>query len=429
MQSSWSFSSSKSHSNSAELNVTAGNLTNDTMKSKGSNINTKKTGKRNLAGYYPVYNFKGQPLSELRYDLYDEIIFFATSTTQNFTLGIDYMSESEWGELAADFVKTCKNYSVRPMYSVGGWCGSKYFSSLAATAENRTAFADSTISFAKKYGFEGIDFDWLYPSIQGLGCNTISENDVVNQQLLFKEVKQKWPEGKLSAAQSPSGIRNSNYQELKSSDLTLMAEVVDELRILAHDVYGSSTKTTGPSAPISSRCADSENKVSVEDAIEVYLKQGFKPEQLSLAIPGFGKSWTLAQPELTPKVVGEYTSYYYQNYTGIPPGGKWDDEPGVDDCGKKTGWGGIWLVKELVQDGFLSKDEMHGMKGFTRYYDACSGQPFLARNTTMISYDDTQSTLAKVKYAKSKGLGGVVFFDTMGPRDKTVKAARKALFN
>ncbi|KAA1096351.1 hypothetical protein PGT21_013836 [Puccinia graminis f. sp. tritici] len=208
-----------------------------------------------------------------------------------------------------------------------------------------------------------------------------------------------------------------------------MAEVVDELRILAHDVYGSSSKTTGPSAPISSRCADSENKVSVEDAIEVYLKQGFKPEQLSLAIPGFGKSWTLAQPELTPKVVGNYTTYYYQNYTGIPPGGKWDDEPGVDDCGKKTGWGGIWLVKELVQDGFLSKDEMHGMKGFTRYYDACSGQPFLASNTTMISYDDTQSTLAKVKYAKSKGLGGVVFFDTMGPRDKTVKAARKALYN
>jgi hypothetical protein len=36
----------------------------------------------------------------------------------------------------------------------------RFFSSLAATAENRTAFADSTILFAKKYGFEGIDFDW-----------------------------------------------------------------------------------------------------------------------------------------------------------------------------------------------------------------------------------------------------------------------------
>ncbi|KAA1112721.1 hypothetical protein PGT21_007511 [Puccinia graminis f. sp. tritici] len=141
--------------------------TNSTMPSdtnSGNNHNAtaipKKTGARKLAGYYPVYNAEGQPLSELRYDLYDEISFFAATTNANFTIGTDSLTQNEWDTLAFDFVNSCNNHSVFPSYTVGGWGGSRYFSSLVATAENRTAFANSTITFAKKYGFKGIDFDW-----------------------------------------------------------------------------------------------------------------------------------------------------------------------------------------------------------------------------------------------------------------------------
>ncbi|KAI9614921.1 hypothetical protein H4Q26_009319 [Puccinia striiformis f. sp. tritici PST-130] len=354
---------------------------------------------------------------------------FAATTTDNFTLGTDKMSQNEWDNLAFDFVKSCKDHSVQPTYTVGGWGGSRYFSPLAATAENRTAFAESTINFAKKYGFEGIDFDWEYAGIQGIGCNIISDEDVQNQQLLLKEVKSKWPEGKLSVAQSIAGIRDPNYQKLPASNVTIMAEVVDNLRIMAYDVHGSWTKTTGPNAPIRAQCADPDNQLSVETAIDIYLKQGFKPEQLSLGIPGYAKSWTLAKPELAPRIVGNYTSYYYQNFTGIPAGGKFDDKPGTDVCGQQTTYGGSWLTRELVQDGYLSQDETSGGKGYTKYYDECSGEPFLASDTTLISYDDTESTVSKVVYAKSKGLGGIYFFDTMGPMDDTVNAARTALLN
>ncbi|POW06965.1 hypothetical protein PSHT_10137 [Puccinia striiformis] len=377
----------------------------------------KQTGARKLAGYYPVYNSEGQSVSQLRFDLYDEIIFFAATTTDNFTLGTDKMSQNEWDNLAFDFVKSCKDHSVQPTYTVGGWGGSRYFSPLAATAENRTAFAESTINFAKKYGFEGIDFDWEYAGIQGIGCNIISDEDVQNQQLLLKEVKSKWPEGKLSVAQSIAGIRDPNYQKLPASNVTIMAEVVDNLRIMAYDVHGSWTKTTGPNAPIRAQCADPDNQLSVETAIDIYLKQGFKPEQLSLGIPGYAKSWTLAKPELAPRIVGNYTSYYYQNFTGIPT------------FVSTTTYGGSWLTRELVQDGYLSQDETSGGKGYTKYYDECSGEPFLASDTTLISYDDTESTVSKVVYAKSKGLGGIYFFDTMGPMDDTVNAARTALLN
>ncbi|PLW34681.1 hypothetical protein PCANC_12228 [Puccinia coronata f. sp. avenae] len=430
-------SSSEAHSDSTKVSFSTTLPVNGTVTPQAGGGNSthpatpspQKTGARKLAGYYPVYNHKGQSVSELRYDLYDEIIFFVASTTENFTISTSPFEPNEWDSLALDFVKNCKNNSVLPTYSIGGWNGSRYFSSLVATAENRTAFADSTISFAKKYGFGGIDFDWEYASIQGIGCNVVSDEDVQNQQLLFKEVKSKWPEGKLSTTQSIAGVRDANYQKLPASDVTLMAQVVDEVRIMAYDVHGSWTKTTGPNAPIHAQCADPENQLSVENAIDIYLKQGFKPEQLSLGIPGYAKSWTLSESELTPRIVGNYTSYYYQNFTGIPAGGQYDDKPGVDVCGQKTGNGGSWHVDEIVAAGFLSEDETSGGKGFTRYYDECSGEPFLASNTTLISYDDTASTVAKVVYAKSKGLGGVFFFDTMGPLDSTVKAARTALLN
>ncbi|KAA1083695.1 hypothetical protein PGT21_004191 [Puccinia graminis f. sp. tritici] len=397
--------------------------------SETSDYNGNAIPKRKLAGYYPVYNADGQPLSKLRYDLYDEIIFFAATTTENFTIGTDSLAPNEWDTLAFDFVKKCKEHSVLPTYSLGGWGGSRFFSSLAATAENRTAFADSTIRFAKKYGFEGIDFDWEYASIQGIGCNVISNEDVQNQQLLYKEVKGKWPEGKLSSPQSIAGIRDADYQKLPASNVTMMVEALDELRIMAYDVHGSFTKTTGPNAPLRSQCADPDNQLSVEDAIEIYLEQGFKPEQLTLGIPGYANSWTLTKPELTPRTVGNYKSWYYQNFTGIPAGGKYDDKPGTDICGQKTDYGGSWFTQELVESGFLSEDESSGGNGYTRYYDDCSGEPFLASNTTLISYDDTASTVAKVKYANSKGLAGVFFFDTMGPRDSTLEAARAELLN
>ncbi|WAQ84481.1 hypothetical protein PtA15_5A51 [Puccinia triticina] len=384
---------------------------------------------RKLAGYYPVYNTDEKSLSELRFDLYDEIIFFAATTTDNFTIGTDYFTQAEWDAMAFDFVKSCKEHSVIPTYALGGWGGSRYFSSLVATADNRTAFADAVITFAKKYGFEGVDFDWEYAGIQGIGCNIISDQDAQNQQMLFKEVKSRWPEGKLSTTQSIAGIRDPDYQQLPASNTTMMVEAIDNLRIMAYDVHGSFTATTGPNAPIRSQCADPENQLSIEGAIEIYIKQGFKPEQISLGIPGYAISWSLAKPELAPRIVGNYTSYYYQNFTGIPRGGKFDEKPGLDSCGQPTGYGGQWNAHELVESGFLSDDEASGGNGYTRYHDACSGEPFIASNTTLISYDDAESTVSKVKFANSKGLGGVFFFDTMGPRDSTVKAARKAMLN
>ncbi|CAH7677439.1 family 18 glycoside hydrolase [Phakopsora pachyrhizi] len=389
----------------------------------------KKTGNGRVSAYFPSYNADHDSVSKIRYDLYDDLIFFVATTTSNFTIGLGNLTQNEWDSLAYEFVNRSKEAGVSPSCSIGGWTGSVYFSALASTAENRTTFANSAINFAKKYGFEGIDIDWETCFSQGIGCNIIQDSDAENYQLLLKEIKRIWPEGKLSTAVSIAGIRASDYSALPAANLTTLASVVDILKIMAYDVYGGWSTTTGPHAPLRSTCADPNDNLSVETAIDVYIRQGFSPSQLSLGLPGYGRSWLLESPTLVPKTVQNYTSYYYQNFTGLPQGGNFDDKPGVVDvCGQtSTSWGGTILVSELVSRGYLNEDETKAGSGFVRYYDECSGQPFIANGTHLISYDDTQSTLQKVKYAKSRNISHIYFFDSFGPTDSTVKAAREAL--
>lgn len=49
--------------------------------------------------------------------------------------------------------------SVKALLTIGGWTGSKYFSSAVATPENRTAFADAVMGLVNQYGLDGVDFE------------------------------------------------------------------------------------------------------------------------------------------------------------------------------------------------------------------------------------------------------------------------------
>lgn len=48
---------------------------------------------------------------------------------------------------------------VKALISVGGWTGSRYFSTAVATPQNRTAFVRTVIGFVQKYNLDGVDFE------------------------------------------------------------------------------------------------------------------------------------------------------------------------------------------------------------------------------------------------------------------------------
>ena len=71
-----------------------------------------------------------------------------------------------------------QNPALKVILSVGGW-GSGRFSEMAATQENRQAFARDCKRVADEFGLDGIDIVWEYPTQGGAGISS-SPDDTKN---------------------------------------------------------------------------------------------------------------------------------------------------------------------------------------------------------------------------------------------------------
>ncbi|KAH9442481.1 hypothetical protein MJO29_015134 [Puccinia striiformis f. sp. tritici] len=383
-----------------------------------------------VKGYYPTYNAKAQPPSKIDWSAYTDVLFFMVIPQADFSLAYDpKLTPAEGQKLVTEFVAEARKNHVNPLFSTGGWTGSQHFSNLTLTEAGRKKFAKSLVDFGKKNGFTGIELDWEYANGQGIGCNSRNPADVVNFGLFVKEIRALWPQADLTAAVGITGLIGADGGAATTTETALLTQNLNYINLMAYDVYGAWAPTTGPLAPLHATCAPAAFGQSVETGLQVALKQGFKPSQVVLGIPGYAKRLELTSPTLGPTTVSGQSSFYYQNHTTVtPPGGNFDDKPGKDICGNARAWGGSFLVNELISNGWLSKDQKTGLNGYKRHWDACSGQPFLTNGKYLITYDDLDSTIAKAKFAKQNQLGGIYFFDTMGPTPATVRAARQAVY-
>ena len=61
-----------------------------------------------------------------------------------------------------------KNPNLKTLLAVGGWtAGSTPFSTLAANPSLRKTFASTSVTYLRKYTFDGLDMDWEYPAHRG----------------------------------------------------------------------------------------------------------------------------------------------------------------------------------------------------------------------------------------------------------------------
>ena len=114
--------------------------------------------------------------------------FFRTTTPDVNTLAIT----DEDKQVIPEFVSAAHDNGVSASISVGGWTGSRFFSTAVATAENRTAFVNTLSDFVKQHGFDGIDFEYVHTCIWILvpsdfyaagSIQTIKGSDVIPSQL------------------------------------------------------------------------------------------------------------------------------------------------------------------------------------------------------------------------------------------------------
>lgn len=166
-----------------------------------------------------------------------------------------------------------QNPALKVMLSVGGW-GSGRFSEMAATKENRQAFARDCQRVVKEFGLDGIDIDWEYPTQGGAGISS-SPDDTKNFTLLMAVLRKALGKKLLLTAAT---VSTAQYIDFKSC-----IQYMDFVNVMAYDMGGPTQHHAAlyPS-DISGSCTSSE-------AVQKHLEAGVPREKLVMGVPFYGK--------------------------------------------------------------------------------------------------------------------------------------------
>jgi len=171
-----------------------------------------------------------------------------------------------------------------------------------------------------------------------------------------------------------------------------LAESLDWINLMTYDYHGTWENAAGFLAPLARDPADPW-EWNVVASVEMYLREGIPARKLTLGLPFYGKGW-----------IG-CTAPYQPCTSPIP------DPPES-----------AYPFGMLTDDGYLmpDKDGNHtvGGRGFERHWNPLVRAPYLYNpdTKTFITYDDETSIREKLRYAKSKGLRGAMYWEIAADR-------------
>jgi chitinase len=275
------------------------------------------------------------------------------------------------------FVQVAHQNNVKASLSIGGWSGSRFFSSAVATAQSRTALVAAVVGFVNKYKLDGIDIDWEYPDKEGM-CNQFSPQDSANL-LSFLAQLRKDPVGSrltITAAVSITPFTGPSGDPM--SDVSQFAKVLDYIAIMDYDVWGRWTRPAlvGPNAPLDDACDNQHARQgSAASAVAAWTAAGFPARQIILAVAAYGHSFHVDPAAAYPN--GDTTLAAYPPFDPAqqPKGDSRDalSPGGIGPCGtsEPSGYSGVFSFAGLIEDGFL-KDNGVNADGIGYRFDDCS---------------------------------------------------------
>ncbi|XP_069125631.1 acidic mammalian chitinase-like [Argopecten irradians] len=289
----------------------------------------------------------------------------------------------EWndGQLYAEFNDLKKqNPNLKTLLAVGGWNqASTHFSPMVTNPATRAKFVSTSITFLRKYGFDGLDLDWEYPSSRG-GKPT----DKVNFGLLCKELREAYEN---EAAQTGNSrllvtaavAAGKSYIDL-AYEVPTMAQYLDFISIMSYDLHGAWEKTTGHNSPLDSRSSETEEEKELNMiwASYYWVTLGAPKEKLNIGLASYGRGFTLTS---------ESDYGMGAPVSGASPAGTFTREA-----------------------GYLSYYEICTMmaSGGTTYRNNEQHVPYYVNGKTWVGYDDEQSLSKKVAWLVQEGFGGAM---------------------
>ncbi|KAF8622115.1 hypothetical protein AX15_007250 [Amanita polypyramis BW_CC] len=377
-----------------------------------------------FAGWHATSN-PAFPISGVSWSKYTHMTWSFAETTPDVTQ-LNLTGSNP--DLLPKFVETAHKHGVKVLVSIGGWSGSRWWSSSVRSAYNRRLFVKTVTKFAKKYNLDGLDFDWEYPGLQGVGCNLVNPQDSANFLAFLQELRSH-PDGAkliLTAATQIVPFRGVNGQP--STNVAGFAHVLDWAAIMNYDVWGPWSPKVGPNAPLDDSCAEPANRIgSAMSAVKAWHAAGFPYNRLVLGVASYGHSFRV-------KPSNAFSGYSLASYpqfdsSNEPVGDAWDDAAGVDVCGNPTGPGGNVNFWGLVSLGYLNN---HGkpQNGIAYKFDDCSKTAYVYNKTSgiLVSYDDAKAFSKKGNFIKSIGIRGFSMWEAGGDHhDILLDSIRKSI--
>lgn len=345
-----------------------------------------------MAYYYPSrgdYNPENLPLEKLTH-----IIWSFTEVIDN---EMKFKRDSSGIKLKMLVKQKRKHPHLKVMIACGGWSGSGGFSEMARLPENRKKFVDSVVEFIKEYKLDGLDIDWEYPGMPGIGNPYIPE-DKENFTALMCELREALDN--ISKEQVLTFAAAGWDRFFEHIELDKVMNCVTYMNIMTYDNVTGGTPYTAHHtnlgwvrrADMSGTPADIKMKEegdtldpsSAQKIISFLVEKGVKPSQLVIGAAFYGRAWKGVPPE--------NNGLYQMNR------GAWEGPARYSD------------IRERMED----------KNGFVRYWDTIAIAPYLynATDSIFISFEDTVSIKLKTRYAIERGMGGIMFWQLGGDAEK-----------
>lgn len=372
---------------------------------------------------------------------------------------------------------------VKTLVSVGGWAetGGHFgengrvadggFYTLTTNADGTvnqagiSAFSASAVDFIEKYGFDGIDIDYEYPSsMKDAGhpddfsfSNARRDNLNASYQVLMKSLRESLDiageaAGKhyLLTIASPS----SGYL-LRGMETFQATQYLDYVNIMSYDLHGAWNSHVGHNASLFDTGLDSElaawdvystkefegiGYLNTDWAVK-YFRGGLSAGRINIGIPYYTRGFK----DVTGGTNGLWGQAAFPDQTNCPNGTGVGDKNscgngavGIDNLWHDTendrevpaGSNPLWHIKNLEKGIVGSYSAAYGLDpvtdpsdaltgSYTRHYDSVAVAPWLWNDSkkVFISTEDEESMATKVDYVIDNGLGGVMFWELAGDFD------------
>lgn len=260
-----------------------------------------------------------------------------------------------------------RNPHLKVMISLGGWGGCATCSDVFSSAKNRKQFALSARKIIKDFGADGIDLDWEYPAIAGFPTHKYQPEDKENFTKLVEKLRRK--SGKKMEISFAAG--GFSYYIQNSIEWKKVMKRVNRVNLMSYDLIdGYATKTGNHTALYGT----SLQKESTVNAVNEMLSLGVPANKIAIGAAFYAKVW---------QDVPDTSFGLYQ--------------PGIYRMG----------VSFRNFEKQLSPDS-----GFVYRWDSLASAPYIynPQQRTFATFDDRRSIDIKTKYAISKGLNGIMFW-------------------